>query len=533
MISKFKAILFIILFFSLISPNNLFSQVFPNYSERQLGSLKDPDEARSFSLEATSGAINENEYKVGPGDVIFISISGINEVTFNLPINYEGNLYIPRVGGILLKDKSLAEAKELINEKLSRYYKNVEIFISLSEFRKIKVALLGDVMKPATWTLKSNARLLDLIRISDGLTMTSNYRNISVKSINGIQKQVDLLSFLRKGDYTQNPLLNEGDIVFVDKADNMVGIIGRIKFPANYEYVEGETIKELIGLAGGLLYKAKTDSIELIRFSDDGKYQYSIYFDFNSDDINNFELKTGDLIVIREISEFEVPRYVQISGKIRYPGVYKIVKDSTRLRDIIEEAGGFLKDASLKNASLYRAEADTLYDAEFERIKLIPRSDMTDDEYDYLKAKSRQRVGRVIVDFEKLFNENQQSENVILKRNDYIYIPEEKNYITMLGQLVNPGKVIYNPYYSVEDYIELAGGFGWRALKGDVRVIKARTGEWIDAEDIDGLDPGDTIWVPEDPPGPKFWDVFTTSLQVLGQVAAVVAATIAVIVATR
>jgi polysaccharide export outer membrane protein len=79
----------------------------------------------------------------------------------------------------------------------------------------------------------------------------------------------------------------------------------------------------------------------------------------------------------------------------------------------------------------------------------------------------------------------------------------------------------------------LAGGFGWRAKEGDVRVIKASSGEWLDAEEVDSLKPGDTIWVPENPPGPKFWEVFTTSLTIFGQLAAIVAATVAIIVASR
>jgi len=51
--------------------------------------------------------------------------------------------------------------------------------------------------------------------------------------------------------------------------------------------------------------------------------------------------------------------------------------------------------------------------------------------------------------------------------------------------------------------------------------------------DSDKIEPGDAIWIPEDPPGPKFWDVFTTSLNILGQVAAIVAAAIAVVIASR
>ena len=220
-------------------------------------------------------------------------------------------------------------------------------------------------------------------------------------------------------------------------------------------------------------------------------------------------------------------------GEIKYPGLYKIVKNQTTLSEIVSHAGGFLEDASLVDATLYRNDADSSYDPEFERIKLIPRVDMTDDEYDYLKAKSRQRYGKVVVDFRALFRKNQLSEDVILKKGDVISIPERKNYITLIGQIVNPGNIIFNPSLSVADYIQLAGGFSWRAIENDVRVIKVNTGEWVEADEIEKLDPGDTIWVLEDPPGAEFWDVFTTSLAILGQVAAIIAASVAVIVATR
>src|SRR5204862_436133 len=156
---------------------------------------------------------------------------------------------------------------------------------------------------------------------------------------------------------------------------------------------------------------------------------------------------------------------------------------------------------------------------------------MSDDEYSYFKAKSRQHTGAVVVDFVRLFDENDMSENIVLRKSDVIVIPEKKDYIIMLGQLVNPGKVIYDSTLSVNDYIKLAGGFGWRAENNDVRVIKAKTGEWIEADEVEQLEPGDTIWVPEEPPSPEFWVVFTDVLTILAQLAAIVAASAAVIVA--
>ena len=244
-------------------------------------------------------------------------------------------------------------------------------------------------------------------------------------------------------------------------------------------------------------------------------------------------MKNKDKILVRAIPDYYNEKFVKIKGYVKYPGYYKIVENQTTLVDVINEAGGFRKEASLADASLNRTEGTKVDDPEYDRLKTLPRADMTDDEYNYLKAKSRQRVGRVVVDFVELFKKGDMKENVLLRKGDSVSVPELRNYVILLGQVVNPGNVIYDPKLSVDDYIRLAGGFGWRAEEGDVRVIKANTGEWVDADEVDSLEPGDTIWIPETPPGPKFWDVFTTSLTILGQVASIVAATVAVIIASR
>jgi len=484
-------------------------------------------------MEATEGSVDPDEYYVGPGDKLFISINGIEEIIFSLLINQEGAIYISKVGGIDLKNLTLTQAKDKIKIAINKYYKDVEVFISLVDFRKIKVSLLGNVKKPAAYILPANSRLIDLIVNSYGLSESSNYRNIAVKKRDGKIEKYDLLSFLRSGDRFKNPFLNEGDEVIVDKVDKIVSVYGQIKYPGVYEYLEGETVSELINLAGGFLIRAKKDTIEIVRFTPDGKDQMSLYYSFDQLVSKNVDLNFSDLVLVREMPEYYIDKSIRIDGWIMYPGYYKIIEDKTKLSEIIKEAGGFRKDASLTEATLTRTMGTVEDDPEFERLKLILRADMTDDEYDYLKSKSRQRKGRVVVDFIELFEKNNLSEDLILRRGDIISIPEEKNYITLLGQVVNPGNITYKKEYTIEDYIELAGGFAWRALEGEVRVIKAKTGEWIDEDDVESLEPGDAIWVPADPPGPKFWKVFETTLTILGQVATVVAATIAVIVASR
>ncbi|MDR3667126.1 MAG: SLBB domain-containing protein [Ignavibacteriaceae bacterium] len=525
----------LLLLISIFTLTNLitYGQVFPSYKERTITNLSDSIYNFNNSLTATEGNIDPEEYIVGPGDKLFISIGGIEEIALNVTINQEGFLYIPKVGGIDLRKTSLKFGKEKIIRAINRYYKNVEIFISLVDFRKIKVNLLGDVKKPASYILPGNARLMDLVANSSGLNPTSNYRNIKIISKDNETSTYDLIKFLRFGDRKSNPMLNEGDIIIIDKVDRLVFISGLVKYPGSYEFKENETVGELIELAGGLLNLARKDTIEIISFDSNGKNQVSRYYSYDELNQGNLILAKQDQVVVREIPEYYVDRYVSINGYVMYPGFYKIIEDQTTLLDIIKEAGGFKKEASLTEAWLTRTMGTVETDPEYERLKMIPRVDMSDDEYDYLKAKSRQRKGRVTVDFYKLFKLHDISENVVLKRGDVISVPEAKNYIIMLGQVVNAGNLIYEQGLNYLDYINLAGGFGWRAKKGDVRIIRSNTGEWVDAEISDSLKPGDAIWIPEKPQPPKFWDVFTTSLTIVGQLAAVVAASVAIIIATR
>ncbi|MFZ0456778.1 MAG: SLBB domain-containing protein [Ignavibacteriaceae bacterium] len=530
----FPVILFLFLFAPVIKSqvqNYQDAAALPDYQERTVS--KDSLLLNQNMNSEDNESIDPDEYVVGPGDKFFISINGLEEIPINTRINHDGILFVPKVGGIDLKNKTLTEAKAEILDAIDKYYKNVDIFISLINIRKIKVSLVGNVVKPASFILKGNSRLMDLISSSNGLKKTADYRNIKIISKDSSVKKYDLLSFIRLGDKKDNPLLMDGDVVLTDKVDKTISIAGEVKFPGIYEYVQGETIFDFIKLSGGLLNDALKDTIEVVSFQPDGKSEISRYFSYETLTENQILLKNKDKILVRAIPDYFNEKFVKIKGYVKYPGYYKIVENQTTLVDVINEAGGFRKEASLADASLSRTEGTKVDDPEYDRLKTLPRADMTDDEYNYLKAKSRQRIGRVVVDFVELFKKHDLNENIYLKTGDSISVPEARNYVILLGQVVNPGNVIYDPKLKVDDYIQLAGGFGWRAEKGDVRVIKANTGEWVDADDVDSLETGDTIWIPETPPGPKFWDVFTSSLAILGQVASIIAATIAVIIATR
>jgi len=330
----------LILFFASLFSGVLSCQTFPDYKERSFIDFSDSlllnSRLGEIQEAATEGSIDPHEYITGPGDKIFISISGVEEISFTLTVNQEGILYIPKVGAVDLKDNTFAGAKEKIGNTINRYYKNVGVFISLVGFRNIRVSLVGNVKKPSSFTLPGNSRLLDLITASSGLNETANFRNINIKDRSGKEGSFDLIKFFRFGDRSQNPLLKEGNIVLVDKVDKIVSISGQVKFPGAYEFVDGESVSDLIRISGGILARAKQDSIELVRFEANGKDQKSMYYSLGQLEQGHAKLHFGDLVLVRELPDYFIDKSVKIEGYVKYPGYYKIVEDKTTLSQIIK-----------------------------------------------------------------------------------------------------------------------------------------------------------------------------------------------------
>ncbi len=77
-----------------------------------------------------------------------------------------------------------------------------------------------------------------------------------------------------------------------------------------------------------LLYKAKKDSIEVVSFSDDGKSQFSKYYSYDYINTNPIKLKHSDQVIIREISEYFDEQWINLNGQVKYPGLYKIIKNT-------------------------------------------------------------------------------------------------------------------------------------------------------------------------------------------------------------
>ena len=466
--------------------------------------------------------IDPDTYILGPGDILSIFVWGNFEGQYQLPISPEGTLLVPEIGPISVAGLTLSISRQKIAEEIRLKYRNVESTVSLVELRIFKVYVGGAVVTPGAYPATAMTRASEVISLAGGfiettLPATSYYRqyddymgggdderiaskrNIKVARRNGEIVTADILKLALTGSPDLDPLMQDGDQIFVpvqEKKINVYGIFGAVKNPGYFEYSPLDSLKDLMNLAHGPTLDADMHEIEIVRFNPDNKTTYSIFVDIESPDWN-FSLHSDDRVFVPLVQGYHAKSQVRLTGEFRYPGFYAIEEDSTTLSRIVAKAGGFTELASLEEAEMTRVSAEELVDPEFERLKKMNVADMSETEYEYFKIRSRSKVGRVSVDFHGLFIRNDATKDVWLRDNDVIDVPRKRQVVSVTGEVVNPGFLSFVPGEDYIYYIRAAGGFSDRAGKSRISIIKATTGEWRSARKGRPLEPGDTILVPE------------------------------------
>ncbi|MCK4413052.1 MAG: SLBB domain-containing protein [Candidatus Eisenbacteria sp.] len=522
------------------------------------GSAAQPEavtaQGAGWSTEPGSGleaAIAGDSYRLGPGDSLMVGIWAPQPVTFDLGVNVEGKLILPGIGEYAIDGMLLDEAREMIIAALMQHFHDVEITVALTQLRRFQVHVLGQVVRPGTYLGTAVDRISAAVHWAGGFAPNASERRIQVTSADSLRAQADLFIFLRRGIPGANPWLRDGDIIYVPFARHRFTVRGAVNEPGDFEYLKGDRLGDAISFAGGFTPEAFPDTLEIVRYIGPDRHPVRFFAiaagalvaarprdeaflpdvtgRFMVHDVPmrsggtveypDFDLLPDDMVFVRAIPEYRVKRLVEIGGEVVYPGFYAISEGESRLADTIERAGGVTREAFLREAELIRREAIRLEegDREFERLKKIPSADMTEDEYEYFKLRSRENPGRMVVDFERLLIDGDETQDLLLRHGDLITIPTRRDFISVLGMVGAPGNIIYRADWSPKDYIVEAGGFSEKADRGATRVIRASSGEWVSLSDADDLEPGDTIWVPERRDR-DYWQFFKDVLTVTTQI---------------
>jgi polysaccharide biosynthesis/export protein len=490
---------------------------------------------------ALQSTIDAATYFVGPSDVIGVNIWIVPPVNLSLTVTPEGTLIIPGTGQVSVGGIPLAEAKERILAKVRRKYSGGEVNVTLLRPRPIVVEVVGYVLNPGLQTLTAADRANRAIEMANAVLNTQSSkttapppegmsaRGVFVKHRDGTRERVDLILARSSAGDRLNPYLREGDVIIVPERNprrNVFGIYGEVNLPARYEYADGDSVLDALNIAQGFTPLAWRDSVELTRMDSSGGIRFTQTINLDAiakRTAPNLALQPGDRIVVKSHPDLRRDYRVSIVGEVRYPGTYPITLDRTRVSEIVARAGGFTKNAALKTSELLRPSVEPA-ELDMERLESLRGGVAPEDSsYYYLETDLRIKKEVVGMDFERLFLRGDSTQDMILHDNDRINVPSLKRTVYVFGQVVTPGHLPFVPGKDVEYYVDGAGGFTERAQTGDLKIVKAKTRQWLSPDETT-IEDGDYVWVPK-----THEYTFGYYMNIIGQTASILSAAVSIV----
>lgn len=221
-------------------------------------------------------ALQHEEYKVGPDDVVEVSIfeweANDQTKTLQLRVSETGVISLPSVGAIEVAGQSVQEIQQLIERAFveSGVLQSPRVGVWVSEFRSRRISVIGAVNQPGSYAIHQNvSTLLDMLSLAGGPLENAGGVAYVVRAAGGERIKIDLDELLEKGSSSLNPVLGEGDVVYVPKAP-LVYIYGAVKQAGAFTFRKQLRLLEALALAGGVNGFADKGDVTLIRRTEDG-----------------------------------------------------------------------------------------------------------------------------------------------------------------------------------------------------------------------------------------------------------------------
>jgi len=387
-------------------------------------------------------------YQIGPDDELSVEIYGNASDNFRLRVTPEGSVRLLNLGPVFVNGLTVEQAEQRIvgrlrqsgYQGLNRPGSGVYASVTLGNIRSIRVTLVGEVVKPGTYTISSLATAFNALYLAGGPNPeTGSFRDIRIIRNNRVIRTIDLYDFLLRADQKDNIRLQDQDVIRINDFNARVELAGEVKRPAIYEIKSGETLKTVLAFAGGFTDRAYSASITLRRNTARELRISTI----KPEEFATFTPQAGDKYTIgRILNRYE--NRVTISGAVMRPGEYALGADISTVRGLINRAEGVTKDVFPNRAVLYR-ERDNA------DVETIP------------------------FDLGKLLKN--EAEDIPLIRQDSVHVYSirdlrEAFFVTIQGAVNKPDTFQFFNNMGVTDLVALAGGFLEGATPTGVEVAR-------------------------------------------------------------
>ena len=274
----------------------------------------------------------QDDYVLGPGDQIIVSLRGQENSEFRVNVDRNGQVSIPRLSPIGATGRTLGSFRQDVEAAVHRAYVATEAFVSIGNVRQISVFVSGEVNNPGQRLVSGLSSALDAILISGGVRKTGSLRNIRIQR-GGREYGVDLYSALAGTGSPTNVHLADGDRILVPPLGPTVAVSGLVRRPGIFELpprAESIAVRSLLAQAGGLEVRGRY-RLSVLRVAANGSLQMVPLAD-QSGTVGDSEILDVQLGADQTVSQ------ATLSGGSALAGSYPVTS-GTKLSDVLKSAG--------------------------------------------------------------------------------------------------------------------------------------------------------------------------------------------------
>ncbi len=266
--------------------------------------IKQVEPAPSEILREFESGLNQ-EYRLGPGDVVEILAPVYSEIAGEQIISPDGQMTVYPVGGIQVGGLNRSEAEKILKDALTKYFDPISLTLRIKTYENNQVLVLGRVSIPGSVKFRGRPNLLEALARAGAFSVGLQERYISrcdiIRGKNQILR-VSVEDMLKGGSGGRNLDLANNDIIYIpENTDNSVYVLGEVNKPGVYEIHTSMTLLNAIMQAGGPTETAVTNKIRIVRDTGDHNQPLIASLDQMTKSGNfagNLLLSRNDIVVV-------------------------------------------------------------------------------------------------------------------------------------------------------------------------------------------------------------------------------------------
>jgi polysaccharide export outer membrane protein len=260
---------------------------------RQQPQIKPPPSASAeFNTTPTIIVSPDEDYRIGPRDVLEVRIEDAPELSKVFPVNADGTFWMPYLNRMKAQDKTPENlGKEIADKLRGKYLKDPQVLVTVKQFNSRSFFIAGAVQKPGVYQIEGHPSLFKLITVAGGLRENFGSTAFIIREVKDKKseaapddapavKQVSTaaqqpanesadpgsdnpeynvktvnITGMLKGRIEQNTYLEPGDFVNIPAAD-VFYVAGEVNAPGSFPLSEGTTLRQAMALAQGATFNA-------------------------------------------------------------------------------------------------------------------------------------------------------------------------------------------------------------------------------------------------------------------------------------